>query len=747
MLRLTATVLRQRGKAARQSKLFSSLPTPNLRRAWGNLSDLTTEEKKEILQGTWRDAKSIALVTDETERDRGGFTQPVAFTTDEDAAAFLAEESSDEASEQQIPSLQLARDFFQDLASTADEELDVAGGSPPVSDEARLDEERDVHRQFFADYYIPQGLIGEEERFAFVDAMLRPARAPFQVNSSLPLSRLVVRDQLEAHGRGCASTSGPTFLPTEDPLTYEVALMPTQPFGAAPRVPYTAERSVLSQRDAAAASTAAAALPTDGGTDPLLSSPPEVTDNDLNEADLLSAMLNDERPGLSQANEEVKEPHDAVSIAKPPQAQDSVLLATAKANSVDQTRHEHIVHALPPSVGHIQWLQRQVATGTLFTVDTLSRLLSVVAVHTALSSLLTDAAAADGGAHAPCIISSMSSTTEGSNQLSQQSSYHCDVAQYVGVAAAVYPSLASILRSIVVVRIAEPTARPSSSLSPRHDRQPMVGEEEERDDLSSAAVDAVPLLERAPALVYIQPQRHQTSSSERRGGRMCAPLRRACHVVLCTPRTTQDGVRPRVLLGDPDTTAEEAGAATPAPHRFVTLSTEASEHFPRLQRELRAALQYARCSESGGKSYVVYATSSMNPIENEAVVSSVLTGLLRPAEAAECADPSQQSAKGRDSEVHRKSSVAVDIQPVPLHVLASEMHHRGWEEECAMINHYIRSGGRTAGLSTWCAVKGGSQSRRWRGRVRASCAPSRTLPGDQTRCAVAQMAAFVLSCV
>lgn len=87
------------------------------------------------------------------------------------------------------------------------------------------------------------------------------------------------------------------------------------------------------------------------------------------------------------------------------------------------------------------------------------------------------------------------------------------------------------------------------------------------------------------------------------------------YLVLCCPPTSADGRR-RLFT---ETAAGSPGSA------FVAGCQQAnSVHFPCLQRELRRAI-----ASTADEGLVVYATRSANPIENEAVVASVLSSHQR----------------------------------------------------------------------------------------------------------------------
>lgn len=435
-------------------RALRTLAEPRLRSAWNHLGNYTARERREVVHGRWRRACPVQLVSDATDRDRGGFTEPVSFPTDEAAADFVAQESAEEEREAQVPTLEAAQLFFRDLARTADAEVDLeswtqqsstTAWTAPVKQEtstadanalssqaARAAEARDVHRHFFADYYTQQGLIDAKDRFQFVDAMLRPAHALFQVNAEKPLQRLVVRHQLEQHhrhacelsnsthtravtGKACrdrtmtvrpvsSTPSGVVFAPTRiHPLIYAVTQMPTQRFGEPDYVPFTPTSSVLACREAAEALSAQ----TESTAGALSESTMTTTVVDTNEAAAVRArwidMLceeSDETPGSVcfslQSNEAARGNEERVSARSSLPGKDSTV-----SREEDTKNRLHVcggVACRPPSLHHLHWLQRQLATDSLIHVDALSPLMAMIAARAALS-LSSTSSEANGTRH------------------------------------------------------------------------------------------------------------------------------------------------------------------------------------------------------------------------------------------------------------------------------------------------------------------------------------------------------------
>lgn len=595
MLRLVNLLRRRRNGRSNLDRTLADYTSPNVKRKWGDLLNLSKAEKAEITSGAWRTAPTVQLIADTADRDRGGFVEPVLFASEEAAAAFLQEEDHDDAAEQSVPTLQLAQQFFQDLSRTADEEIDVESGAalaPPTSDAARREEEHTINRQFFADYYTQQGLVAEAAQDAFVRDMMRPAVSLFQINGGLPLVRLVLRHQLEKHvSRGGASS---VLRPTTDPRCYQVEMMPSGFFGEPERPPYTEATSPLARSDGTGAST-----PFLVGEGVQQQQDMALTDD---AADLLSRMLEDDASHLASITEDL--PEVPAGTSPPPPSS-----------------------ASPPTVGHMHWLQRQVAADTLCSIDILSPILSTVAFHllrgpasTGMPRIFLDTLGAQ-----------------------QRLNYHWEIAQRLQ--AAVEDTVAA---AVVVVL---PLASSSSS----------------GDSLvNGSRVEPPPISERTAETLYVRPDSASVAA------RLCPPLVGSCSVVLCTPFCSDDGLKPRTALGD-NTFSDEDGIAV-TPNNFVSVCSKVNAHFTAAVQQLTQALQYARQDGSG---WVLYATHSMNPVENEAVVCAALMAWrqFRPVSIVRC---------------------------VPLTSLCSELPS---EEHEALLT-WLQYGG--PGLATWQALEDGS---------------------------------------
>ncbi|CCW60296.1 unnamed protein product [Phytomonas sp. EM1] len=690
MLSRTFCYLRRKGR--RLPKSLASLTAPNLKRSWRNLHGLTAAEKEEIVHGSWRQAMPVQLVSDVDDRDRGGFVEPLSFPSDEAAADFLHQETEDDKLEPQIPTLELAQQFFEDLAATASEELSMESGDGVLSgseedtevptyksDETRRGEQLDAHRQFFVDYYVQQGLISEMERHAFVAAMLRPAIALFQVNGERPLSRLVVRDQLERHVE-CSTEK--VFQRTYDPLIYSVVLTPTQ----------------LDWEESSAMCVARGSIPPQEDAPPLI--PPKQADLSLSSSADVAVCMSSPPLAADGDSGDAKSPEDTTRL--PQEAVAPVHTPGEVGNLPGNVEREgwcdDVVPLLPqptvlPSIAHLHWLQRQVATGILTSVDILTPILSRVAVG--LASATSDATRRVGvGVGPPSIILDMfgartaSSRVKGSIPL-VSSSYHRDVASYARMRTQpLSPSSPAVvaaedvdetlprgggLDSVVVVAALSQNRRPRATH--RDDKPPPLGESTPQEDgLITKSSHPISLSDQAPNLAFIHPPDDFSRVLP------CAQLLRSCRVVLFTPPTTEDGVRPRLDLG---ADIAEGGEAKAAPNHFIDLCQRVNSNFERLQRQLRAALRYV---EVGG--WLLYATHSLNPLENEGVVCALLTALRR----ADSGSP-----KGGELDGGR-----LRVECVPLHVAAVVQAVAADEREA--FTRWIGLGER--GVASWVALEG-----------------------------------------
>ncbi|KAK7198467.1 hypothetical protein NESM_000807000 [Novymonas esmeraldas] len=738
MLSLTRCAARHRGRH-RLPRSLRELPTPNIRRGWGQLASLDGAEREELLHGAWRESTPIHLVPERGSRDCDGAAEPIAFATDEGAARYLAEETKSEEAETRESTLALARRFFVDLATTAAEEVDVAQMPPaPQSDEERRREMRHVQCEFFGDFYVEQGIVEPSARYAFVDAMLRPSRSLFLVNSVLPLTRLTVRDQLEAHSDWATSTVAgrtagtpaplPIFSRTPfDPCVYAVPRPPTQAFGAALHIPFTAATTSLPAppsstaadgapllRGDVAAAAASDALPLQDTSTSLIG------DADALEAMMLLEALPEIEGGTTLPARGVSDHESRSDDLLPTNGSSSICATAAAAPAAEDQRTQ------PPSLAHTFWLQRHIAYDALYNVDDVSLVVSLLGVRlaaaTSPSTSCAAAAAAVDGASARTAMEAGGPQShsvvlyQSAGVDAAVSAYHCEMAQYLhrAVAESEPGSAAARRLAQVVIAVEDASVPPlwqtrrqpehrarrggsggSASRSGRGVAHPLAEPPCSRSD--------VPVLDRYPSVVYLAatrvPPPQQPQPHVRR-----QPLF-SSRVVVCVPSTSQDGVRPRGWLasGDVDVDADVDGGdggdaavlrGGAPPNTFVQRCQQANANFSRLQRQLYAAVQAVGC----GGGWVVYATQSINVLEDEAVVCAVLHRLHREADEQRplvSATATAPSAGGGPRHV--------ECVPLDSVVMAESV---GAPDAVAVLRRLCESGRR--GLSSWSAIEDGA---------------------------------------
>lgn len=594
MLRVCRLALRSRpgkgDRGRRGPKFLDSLSSPAVRAPWGRLGQLSPEDRREVAAGDWRTALPVLLVPDAGDGRPGpgssgiGSTTaaaataavpmadgPVAFASDEAAQSYLDDEAADERLEAGVPSLALAQGFFEALAAAADEEIDAegAGLQPPApqSDEDRRREERGLNRSFFLDYYTQQGVVGDGAvaRGELLAEMLTPATALFQLNPTRVLCRLTARDQLEC------DTSG-AFCPTVDPLVFSVpAAAVSVPLDRGQGVPLALEPWEGGEEQGEG----------EGGTLGARESPPL-----LETAELLELMMADEADTAPAV----------IEAAPPPPPPPPVVR--------------------PLSIGQLHWLQRLVASDTIAEVNLLSPIVSLLAVRLAAPVADPSSSSTATMGRRPRIVYDPFALSQPGGPVSAV--YVSDVARLAAATAEVEAAAeegldgepgarASAVADVVVVAALPP---PSGQQGHRRDNKDGDG-----DDLSpSSPAAALPIADQAANTMFlVLPP--PAKGSRRHNQPWCAQLLGVCDVVVCCPATTEDGRRPRVTLDGSDE-GEEGG---PAPNQFITLCGEAGSGYECLKRDLRSAVRHAR----GNGGWVLYATQTLNPVENEAVVCAV----------------------------------------------------------------------------------------------------------------------------
>ncbi|KAH8604979.1 hypothetical protein ERJ75_001653100 [Trypanosoma vivax] len=583
MLRAPRSYALRLHRGRRAPRAIAAMPTAPLRHSWGDIGRMSVAEREQLLEGPWTRVRPVHLIPDPQDRDAGGFVDGVRFASDAEAEAFLAEEAMDDEAESKIPTMQLARQFFEELAHAADSEVDVENvlEAPGASDQERAEEERDVHRHFFADYYIQQGLIRDDEKFLFVDAMLRPPGVMLIVNAGLPFIRLIVRWQLIEHAHSAEDgRRGVVFCPhSAHPLLFTVDVVPTQPYGMKARLPYTEKNSVLAQREA----QTLLADPSTSNTE----------ENTILQEGFMNA-LNQEGVGAAGEDAVVKGREDDICGSVQASVPGGCLSSVTACDRTDKA---------PLSIGHFYWLQRQVASDSLIDMDPLGLLVPLILGVTSCSGgIVLDMSGRSRGVDEQCY---------GEDIASHLAMWYGGLGKSEGVGDA---QLGSYVQNVAVVSLLslERTDRESKK---KHGNV-VLGVKASREE--------IPEEYEADSDVLRKHKCCQAGTVNRITVRVPSssvwdPLRGKCDYVFCCPRTTADGCKPRSALS---VGREEDEAAA---NRFASICSKVNRLFPYLRRELSQALEYA-CSEGGR---VVYATHSMNPLENEAVVCSVLTDLAR----------------------------------------------------------------------------------------------------------------------
>ncbi|SCU67326.1 uncharacterized protein TEOVI_000500300 [Trypanosoma equiperdum] len=636
MIRTTHLMLLQRGGSRRIPRSITDMPSASLRHGWGDIGRMTPQDRRELLRGEWTNARPVRLIPNPVDRDAGGFVEGVSFANDDEAAAFLAQEDADDAVERTVSTMQLARHFFEELALTSDTEVDVENvmEADIESDEERAEEARDAHRRFFAEYYERQGLVTGAEGQRLVDIMTGPPGLLLIVNSAFPFVRFVTLWQLLRHaqsaqssGRGAVFTQHPAH-----PLLFSAELFPRQS---------TCDPMALLNT-----SNSPSALP-----------PNEPAGVSVNEC--VVAQRQDDMVGAETTSRE------AASLAS---FLEDEISCVPEVSGVHQ-----VMKSSPLTIGHMYWLQRQVAADTLIDSDLLGVLIPLL--------LRVTSAVADTQ-----IILDMSSR---SYRMSERF-YSKDIASYMA-----YPSEGGESSvGYVVISLVSPNRKVGcvvgSGTSSVASRKCHVSARADEEDVPAANSSAEGCLRSGAVELQFSTGYHAGVEGHvllRAPPRQVHEgLRGNCNYVLCCPDTTADGCKPRYALGVSGAMeGEEEGEGNAVVNRFVSVCPRVNKLFHYLRSELMQALQYAnpRCGR------VVYATHSLNPLENEAVVASVLTDLSR-----ESSDrvyhliPLPEGDKG------------------PFQPLEGVQDKEAFDTDALTSLSSIISGGRS-GLRSWVPLEGG----------------------------------------
>lgn len=324
-------------------------------------------------------------------------SSPLAFPTDEAVEAFLQEEDSMDQQEERIPTLRLAREYYEELASYANEELDLGSSALVEKKTAAEREEEKVtpHTSFFTAYYQQQGLLpvssGTKKAEEIPTAVLfqrlvmqqRLEWARLRVAPEYPLTRMILRHQLERHccrrrehksgeeeaAYGVASPS--VFEPTpEDALVYTMRLLPE------PMLPISHPKEETSATEERA-DPSALLLPSSSclaeGETAIPAGPPS----------FLSTLDDDE--------EEVHGWDTSCASTPLPQRMELTTTPTTRTNEITAEGTSLTASTLPStfsalpspvaSLDQYYWLQRQVACGSVVLTDTFSQWIAGISVQ------------------------------------------------------------------------------------------------------------------------------------------------------------------------------------------------------------------------------------------------------------------------------------------------------------------------------------------------------------------------------
>lgn len=387
---------------------------------------LAEEEEQEKKEGSSIFSSPIPTTTKNTVS-----SSPLSFATDEAAEAFLEEENALDREEQRIPTLQLAAEYHEELASYANEELDIASSAlvKQKTTEEREEERITPHASFFTAYYQQQGLLpvshstssrgikGEEE---VEEEPLLPVAIQFQrhimqtylgvirfrVEAAYPLTRIVVRHQLETHMErskkrlnreeedtyigdsppsplSVAGDGDGVFQCTpDDPLVYTMRLLPEaseekKEMRRAARIKGEEVREIMKEVEEGtnedggneADSSSFTALP----YLPLLGAPRGVLEEDKQ---LSSPPSPSPLPSSSSSSSSLL-PLSTIEEMKREYAQVQEMNSTFPTTMTPRPPPSPLVASLDQYI----WLQRQVACGSVVLTDTFSQWVASITAH------------------------------------------------------------------------------------------------------------------------------------------------------------------------------------------------------------------------------------------------------------------------------------------------------------------------------------------------------------------------------
>ena len=363
----------------------------------GTTSSMTARERQEVQSGSWRQTRVVSIQGIEGSRDsmfaapsadpqpshsgdheqgnhnnQDAPTDSMSFSSEVEAKQFVDDIAMQEQAEAHVPLLELCRSFYEDLARNADEELDVEAMHERKSDEDRREEERAVHRDFFAEYYVSQNVIPDTYREAFVQTMTSLLARTLS-SSRIPRCRTVLWQVLQ-HSNTTSNGSKGAAAAAFHPLPWAPNVFYHQPSNeqnVAGLLPMTSSSPSLFPPHLAKSQQTE--LISAGSPSPLQGQEVEkeevtqlLSAEDLFDMDQLTAGLAASSELTNITQEEVEGTH----------------LTTTKSVAIDQDEgKDRRVTAQPcaaPALHHLQWLQRGISSGVIAEADMLGLLVPLL---------------------------------------------------------------------------------------------------------------------------------------------------------------------------------------------------------------------------------------------------------------------------------------------------------------------------------------------------------------------------------
>lgn len=689
MLRRCAFLRRgRRGGGSRIPKAYANVQASAAGSAWGKIGRYTDEAREDALHGAWRSAHETVIrdatlappdtsphssATEEEDDKSANTHNTLSFPTAEDADVFMKALHESLEAERHVPVMELTRNFYNELAKTADEEIDAESTEPQEdkTDEQRADEAAEIQRQFFADFYIAQNFLQEHQRQEFLRAMTTAPESFFVADPSMVLSRTVVRHELERWAaRGTHETIAiapvdwmdgafvvrPHNTPPPADDTTSSMLLGELNVGPVVAIADSMSKN-LQERDSAPSESSDAIA----GAVPTVADPQEVSSHaaTLLDADTLANIL-----------EETTPLHDVSSVSPP-----KVLLATdaldadvlASLLTDVEPLHENVLvdevatlasssHGgdVPPALEcnatetamaltspspltpqsvdltllEMQWLQRKISSGSLVDTDLLGLILPLLLVGDVVDQQGT------GGQQQPRNLT-IATTVKSGERVGNGNAggdYMLDVQRFLQHEE--WMSSQSEKDSMKLMDYTLLTLhRPHDGLKRRGGggAKQYTTDDDGVNELLSSDSAVAPQMKSTHSFFHQVEQRSIHTIDvllPHRDHKL--PRELLVDAVLCCPRCSGDGLRPRVVLSS-DVNAEGRTAANRA---FDVVRLAAEKGAASILDELLYCMRLLPPSpltqpaqdETASLSHprVVFAVNSMNPMECEAVVCAAL---------------------------------------------------------------------------------------------------------------------------